>query len=120
MMKGLRAVFGIRGRLARGAFFLRVLAILIAFALLDAALEPLLGSARIWLLNPLVLWALLAALARRLHDRDIAAGWLAIALIPVAGALWLLWQACRRGAPSDNRYGPDPLRENGDFLVVGE
>jgi hypothetical protein len=31
-----------------------------------------------------------------------------------------LWQACRRGAPSDNRYGPDPLRESGDFLVVGE
>jgi uncharacterized membrane protein YhaH (DUF805 family) len=118
-MRWIHSVFGGRGRLARGAFWLRVLLILVAFAALDAALEPLMGSARVWLLNPLTLWALLAAAARRLHDRDIDGLWLLAGLIPVAGALWLLWQFCRRGAASDNRWGPDPLRETGDFLVVG-
>jgi uncharacterized membrane protein YhaH (DUF805 family) len=119
-MKGfLRAVFGWRGRLPRGAYFARLAVILAAFAILDAALEPLLGGARVWVLNPLALWALLAASARRLHDRDYAAGWIAAGLVPVFGLLWLLWQFCRRGAASDNRHGPDPLRETGDFLVVG-
>jgi uncharacterized membrane protein YhaH (DUF805 family) len=118
-MRWFRAVFGVRGRLARGAFWWRVIAVLAAFALLDAALEPLLGAMRVWLLNPLALWALAAAAARRLHDRDYPAAWIVIGLVPVAGALWLLWQFCRCGAPSDNRYGPDPLRETGDYLVVG-
>ena len=118
-MRFVHSVVGWRGRLARGAFWLRVLLIFAAFAVLDAALQPLLGAARVWLLNPLVLWALLAAAARRLHDRDIGGVRLLVGLIPVAGALWLLWQFLRRGAPSDNRWGPDPLRETGDFLVVG-
>jgi uncharacterized membrane protein YhaH (DUF805 family) len=111
-------VFRFGGRLARGGFFLRVFLVLVVFALLDAALQPLLGDARVWLLNPLALLALLAVAAQRLHDRDRSARWLAIGLIPVVGAAWLLWQFCRKGAASDNRWGPDPLRETGDFMVV--
>lgn len=118
-MRFVRAVFGFRGRLPRGRFWLRIVLILAAFAVLDAALQPLLGDARAWLLNPLALWALLCAAAQRLHDRDFAAAWLLIGLVPVAGALWLLWQFCRRGTVGDQRFGPDPLRETGDFLVVG-
>lgn len=113
------AFFRFRGRLARGAWLLRVVVILVLFALLDAALQPLLGSARVWLLNPLALWALLAATAQRLHDRDHTGWWLLAALVPVLGAAWLLWQCCRAGAPSDNRWGRDPARPAGDFLVVG-
>jgi len=118
-MKRLGFLFRFGGRLARGAFWLRLLLVLIGFALLDTALEPWLGGARVWLLNPFALWLLLAAMAQRLHDRDFSARWLLVGLVPVFGAAWLLWQACRRGAPSDNRWGPDPLRETGDFLVVG-
>ena len=113
------ALFRFRGRLARGSFWLRVILVLAAFAVLDTALQPLLGEARVWLLNPLALWALLAATAQRLHDRDCSGWWLAIGLVPVVGAAWLLWQCCRRGVRSDNRWGPDPRRDTRDFLVVG-
>jgi uncharacterized membrane protein YhaH (DUF805 family) len=113
------ALIRFRGRLSRGGFFLRVAVILAAFALLDAALQPVLGAARVWLLNPVALWARLAATAQRLHDRDRSGWWLALALVPVLGAAWLLWQCCRRGVRSDNRWGADPRRETGDFLVVG-
>jgi len=118
-LRAIAKAFRFRGRLARGAFFLRVVLVLAAFALLDAALAPLLGAARVWLLNPLALWALAAAGAQRLHDRDSSGLWLLAGSIPVLGAVWLLWQFCRKGASSDNRWGPDPLRETGDFLVVG-
>lgn len=118
-MKRPDALFRLRGRLARGGFFLRVILIVAAFALLDAMLHPLLGAATVWLLNPLALWTLLCAGAQRLHDRDRSARWLLLGLVPVLGALWLLWQFCSRGAASDNRWGPDPKRDTGDFLVVG-
>ena len=78
-----------------------------------------LGTAKVWILNPLALWALLAAAAQRLHDRDRSAAWLLAGLVPVLGALWLLWQFASAGATSDNRWGRDPLRPTGDFLVVG-
>jgi uncharacterized membrane protein YhaH (DUF805 family) len=117
-LKSVATLLGPAGRLSRGAFFLRVVLILAAFAVLDAALAPLLGDARVWLLNPLALLALGVAAVRRLHDRDRGGAWLLVGLVPVAGAAWLLWQFCRRGAASDNRWGPDPLRHAGDFLVV--
>jgi uncharacterized membrane protein YhaH (DUF805 family) len=118
-LKVVAMIFGWRGRLSRGAFWVRMLLILLAFALLDAALEPILGAARAWVLNPLALAALLAAGARRLHDRDYHARWLLAGLVPVLGAVWLLWQFASRGAASDNRFGPDPRPDAADFLVVG-
>jgi len=111
-------LFRFAGRLSRGGFFLRVALILAAFALLDAGLQPFLGAWRVWLLNPLALWALLAAGAQRLHDRDYSARWLLAGLLPIVGALWLLWQFVRTGVRSDNRWGADTQREAGDFLVV--
>lgn len=108
-----------RGRLARGAFFFRVVVVFAGFFLLDTALQPALGAATVWVLNPAALWLLACASAQRLHDRDRSARWLLAGLVPVLGAVWLLVQFCRRGAASDNRWGPDPLRETGDFLVVG-
>lgn len=117
-MRLLYAVFGFRGRLGRAAFLLRVVLILAAFALADILVGPLLGDLAVWLLNPLALGALVAACVRRLHDRDYSGRWLAAGLVPLAGAAWLLWQFLRRGAASSGRFGPDPLRQAGDFLVV--
>lgn len=117
-MSSLESVFGPGGRLPRGAFFLRVLLVLALFAVFDAALDPLLGAAAVWLLNPVALWALGAAMVRRLHDRNLSGWWLLAGLVPVAGAVWLLWQFCRAGVPDANRWGADPRQPSADFLVV--
>jgi uncharacterized membrane protein YhaH (DUF805 family) len=60
-------------------------------------------------------WAAMALLAlgtlcaARLHDRSRSAWWLAAALVPVIGALWLACElALRRGSAHANRFGPDP------------
>jgi uncharacterized membrane protein YhaH (DUF805 family) len=110
--------FRFRGRLSRGWFVLRCIAIICAFLALDAMLRPILGAVATWILNPLALWALLAAGTRRLHDRGYSGRWLLLGLIPVAGAVWLLWQFLGSGSASDSRWGPDPQRDTGEFLVV--
>lgn len=118
-MKFLRSVFGFRGRLSRGAFWWRSACIWVVFAVASSLLLPAVGTAAAWVVNPLALWALLAQSARRLHDRDFSGKWLAIVVLPILGAAWLVWQlAFRRGVADANRWGEDPLHSRADFLVV--
>lgn len=107
--------FRCRGLLARGAFWARVLVLLLVFMVTDSVLRPLLGTSVVYLLNPLALWALVAAGGQRLHDRGYSAVWLWFGLVPVVGAAWLVWQFVRKGAGSAaHTY----LRDAQDFLVV--
>jgi uncharacterized membrane protein YhaH (DUF805 family) len=46
---------------------------------------------------------------RRMHDLDRSAWWLLIGLIPLIGALVLLFWYVKRGTIGENRFGPDPL-----------
>ena len=113
-------LFSARGRLSRGRFWLQALTLWVVLYLLSGALGPLAAGAVVWLVNGGVLVLLALLCIRRLHDRNYPGWWLFAVLIPVAGALWLVWQlALRRGVPEDNRWGPDPLRPRGDYLVVG-
>ena len=51
----------------------------------------------------------LAVSVRRLHDIDRVGWWVLLALIPVIGAIVLIYWACLRGTVGANRFGPDPL-----------
>jgi uncharacterized membrane protein YhaH (DUF805 family) len=46
---------------------------------------------------------------RRLHDLDRSGWWLLVALLPLVGALLLLFWYCSRGTIGPNRFGPDPV-----------
>ena len=46
---------------------------------------------------------------RRLHDRDMSGWWYLLVLVPVLGALVLLWFFVQKGTDGPNRFGPDPL-----------
>ncbi len=46
---------------------------------------------------------------RRLHDIGRSGCWLLIVLIPLIGALILLYWAVKRGEDGDNRFGANPL-----------
>ncbi|GHU04863.1 membrane protein [Alphaproteobacteria bacterium] len=48
---------------------------------------------------------------RRLHDLEKSGWWLLIALIPVIGALLLLYWCIQRGTVGPNRFGDDPLEQ---------
>ncbi len=112
--------FSVHGRLSRGQFWLRSWVVWALFYCLSAALGTLATGPVVWVINGGVLVVLVMLCIRRLHDRDFSGWWLAVVLVPVIGALWLVWQlALRQGTAQDNRWGPDPAQPEGDYLVVG-
>lgn len=50
----------------------------------------------------------LALTVRRLHDTGKGGGWIFIGLVPIIGALYLLYLMIIKGEPTTNRFG-DPV-----------
>jgi uncharacterized membrane protein YhaH (DUF805 family) len=75
----------------------------------DAALEPHFGPGTLFTLAIFV--PSLAVTFRRLHDHDRSGWWILLALLPIVGALVLLFWYASRGTIGANRYGPDPLAD---------
>lgn len=50
----------------------------------------------------------LAVVVRRLHDIGKSGWMILIALIPIAGGIWLLILMFTDSQPGDNEYGPNP------------
>jgi uncharacterized membrane protein YhaH (DUF805 family) len=112
-------LFSATGRASRGQFWLRSLVIWLALYGLAAAFGMLLSGVFVWLVNGAALIAIVMLCIRRLHDRNYAGWWVLVVVIPVGGALWLVWQlALRRGVEHDNRWGVDPRQLRADYLVV--
>lgn len=109
----------LRGRLSRGQFWLQmVLLWALFYGVWEVSALPPQG-AELWLINGPMLWLLLTLCVRRLHDRNYAGWWLLAVVVPVFGAVWLVWQlAMRRGLDQANRWGEDPSYVKGDFLTV--
>ena len=55
----------------------------------------------------------LPLLARRLHDCNVNGAWVIPAMIPLFSILIALILCTRKGTKGDNRFGPDPLANNG-------
>jgi uncharacterized membrane protein YhaH (DUF805 family) len=55
----------------------------------------------------------LAVLVRRLHDVGKSGWFFLVALIPIAGAIWLLVLLCTDSQPHTNQWGPNPKGDPG-------
>jgi uncharacterized membrane protein YhaH (DUF805 family) len=119
----IRSVFGkyvtISGRAPRSEYwwwFLFILLSNLALSLVDSAIfgaEE--GDAAVF--GPIFALATflpsICVAGRRLHDRDMSAWWLLLALIPLIGFLVLLFFYVQKGTDGPNRFGPDPLAGGG-------
>ncbi len=101
--------FSFQGRLSRKPYWLFVSIPLGVVNRLDRFLISTPGLLWLGLIVSLcALWPALAAMTKRLHDRDKSAWWLLLLLVPVIGWLWLIIElAFFRGTNGENRFGGD-------------
>jgi FAD/FMN-containing dehydrogenase/uncharacterized membrane protein YhaH (DUF805 family) len=98
-------LFTTRGRINRLTYWVASIFIWCTFYVLFNIL-PYSATLAIY---PVLFWALYATSAKRLHDTNKSATWLALLLIPAAGPLWLIWLlGFRKGKAISNRYGSAP------------
>jgi uncharacterized membrane protein YhaH (DUF805 family) len=113
-LEALRKWSDFRGRASRRAYWMFVLVnVLIAFAL---AIFELVIKSQIptyprpisFLYTLVLLVPGIAAAVRRLHDTGRTGWWMLILIVPIIGALVLLFFLIQEGEGTDNAYGPDP------------
>jgi len=107
------------GRASRSEFWWFALFVFVGnfvFGILDSLLFGGMGGGnQVSLLGALfslgMLLPSIAAGVRRLHDRDMAGWWYLLVLVPLIGALVLLFIFVQKGSDGDNRFGADPLAD---------
>ena len=105
--------FSFQGRSSRKEYWLLTIGLtFISFA--GQFASYLTGWAAIQLVVSLaVLVPILAISVKRAHDRGKSGWFNLVALIPLAGAIWLFVElGCLRGQRGANRFGQNPLGEN--------
>lgn len=107
----LKKYFDFHGRARRREYWMFVLFnVLISWLLM--LLYVSVGSAVFGVLSGVyslaVLCPAIGVTVRRLHDTGKSGWWYFIALIPLAGAIWLLIILCTDGQREENKYGADP------------
>lgn len=98
------------GRASRSEFWWYFLFAIIASGVLQLVDNAVLGLpllASIFALATLIPG--LAVSVRRLHDKDRSGWWILIALVPLVGAILLIYWYATEGTAGDNRFGPPPV-----------
>ena len=108
MMELLSSFFLSHGRIARGTWLSRVLALAVLCTAFGLLAQQIAGDAGAALFAAVFLWGAVALSIQRLHDIGRAGPAMLLLLIPIAGPLWILLTLCRRGGEGRNRYGLDP------------
>jgi uncharacterized membrane protein YhaH (DUF805 family) len=104
------------GRIGRQTFWIGVVTLMIASAVLHLVLAALFGWHHAMggpingAVSLILLYPSLAVDVKRLHDRDKSGWWILLLLVPVLGFIWFIVECgCLRGTAGPNRFGPDPL-----------
>lgn len=101
--------FTIQGRAQRSEYWWYALFTIIV-AIIATLIDSMIGVPIFYLIFALgTLAPSICVAIRRIHDKDKSGWWLLIGLVPIIGALYLLYMFVTRGTEGDNRFGPDPL-----------
>jgi len=113
--------FSFEGRISRSTYwlwyFLPVLVLSIIVSFVDAITGTFFFIAPevpLGIINTVVsiflLWPMIAAGAKRLHDRNQSGWYQLIYLVPIVNLIWwFIFLGCLKGTDGANRFGPDPL-----------
>lgn len=100
-----------QGRVRRTPFWLNTVALWAIFFIVCSRLDAAAPSFVAVLMALAFMAAWVLQCARRLHDLGLSSWWLWVALVPVLGPCWLLWQlGVKQGQSHTNRWGDRPGR----------
>jgi len=110
-------LFMFDGRINRAKFWLGVVILWVAYAVLGIIITTGRDSSILFALAIVayfvLIWPNLAVSIKRWHDRDKSGWWVLIVLIPIVGPIWAIVETgFLPGTPERNQYGPDPLAPN--------
>ncbi|WP_317171498.1 FAD-binding protein [Spirosoma profusum] len=109
-------LFTLRGRINRSTYWLVSVFIWSTFYVIHTLLYDGFGEGATYVLYPLLLGSLVATATKRLHDTNRSGYWLSVVLIPIVGAIWLIYRlGLRRGDKEKNVFGTVP-NEAADYL----
>lgn len=109
-------LFTTRGRIPRSTYWVVSAFIWSTFYVLHTFLREVVGEGATYALYPLLLGSLIATATKRLHDTKRSGYWLLTVLVPVLGALWLIYRlGFRRGDKHKNTFGTVP-NEAADYF----
>lgn len=108
-LKVIKNYVGFEGRARRTEFWMFVLFNVI-FSVAATILDTIIGTYVMFsiIYSLAVFLPGLAVSIRRLHDTGRSGWWLLISLIPIIGAIVLIYFAVLEGTHGDNEFGPDP------------
>jgi len=112
-------LFSFQGRTRRLHYWLAAISVGVVVGVIASVLMPMSGMAQgtpnpifmglIGIIYLVDIYIGLALGAKRCHDRDKSAWFLAIGLIPLIGAIWLFIElGILDGTQGPNRFGPSP------------
>lgn len=118
--------FSFRGRINRKAYWLLYFLPIIVLNVVASILDGVLGTLTVTEYGAYGLislpvsiasfWPMLAAGAKRLHDREKSGWWQLLYFVPFLGALFLfVYLGFLKGTDGANRFGPDPLDQSADW-----
>jgi len=97
------------GRSSRPEYWYFMLPIIVIMLIANLVDSIVLGMQVLSLIVALAaLVPTLSAGARRLHDTNRPAWWLLLGLIPVVGAIAVIYLCCQPGTQGPNDFGPEP------------
>jgi uncharacterized membrane protein YhaH (DUF805 family) len=106
-------LFSLEGRINRSTYLLRFVLPLVLIEIAVAVLVPPLDFNKVMI--PLLLaslWPSITVGAKRCHDRNRSGWFQLVALLPVAGWLWLMFELCLLpGTSGQNRFGEEPASQ---------
>jgi uncharacterized membrane protein YhaH (DUF805 family) len=107
------------GRSGRGGYLVALIIVILIGIVIVRGVDATLGKSFGTIAVALFVWLGICLTGRRLHDTGRSAWCLLAFVVPVIGALWLVWVAFfQRGTQGDNKFGPDPQQRAADYLTV--
>ncbi len=105
-------LFGFDGRIGREVYWLGIgliwCVLIVGLGYILSTFGEEAAGGPVLVLGMLALWAEIALLVKRLHDRGMPGFWALLAFIPFAGFLWVVIVGVLPGMRGPNVYGPGP------------